>query len=83
MLLDWFRKLISRASLNAAALNDDSHEACRDDEHLRLIEFIEAGNQSAAIELTCMHLNGIEKAILDVAATLKTGYHPLKHLIEV
>jgi len=33
--------------------------------------------------LTCMHLNGIEKAILDVAATLKTGYHPLKHLIEV
>jgi hypothetical protein len=39
--------------------------------------------QSAAIELTCMHLNGIEKAILDVAATLKSEYHPLKHLIEV
>ncbi|MNT93377.1 hypothetical protein D3C72_2348370 [compost metagenome] len=50
---------------------------------MRLIEYIEAGNQSAAIELTCMHLNGIEKAILDVAATLKTSYNPLKHLIEV
>ena len=83
VLLDWFQKLISRASLYAAALDDDSHEACRDDEHLRLIEYIEAGNQSAAIELTCMHLNGIEKAILDVAATLKSSYNPLKHLIEV
>ena len=83
VLLDWFQKLISRASLYAAALDDDSHEACRDDEHLRLIEYIEAGNQSAAIELTCMHLNGIEKAILDVAAKMKTGYHPLKHLIGV
>ncbi|VVP82513.1 hypothetical protein PS918_02437 [Pseudomonas fluorescens] len=83
VLLDWFQKLISRASLYAAALDDDSHEACRDNEHLRLIEYIEAGNQSAAIELTCMHLNGIEKAILDVAATLKTSYNPLKHLIEV
>jgi hypothetical protein len=30
-----------------------------------------------------MHLNGIEKAILDGAASLKNGYHPLKHLIEV
>ena len=29
------------------------------------------------------HLDGIQKAILDVAAKLKTGYHPLKHLIEV
>ena len=29
-----------------------------------LIEFIEAGNQAAAIELTCMHLNAIEQAIL-------------------
>ncbi|MCF5703759.1 GntR family transcriptional regulator [Pseudomonas syringae] len=83
VLLDWFQKLISRASLYAAALDDDSHEVCRDDEHLRLIEYIEAGNQSAAIELTCMHLNGIEKAILDVAAKMKTGYHPLKHLIGV
>ena len=83
VLLDWFQKLISRASLYAAALDDDSHQVCRDDEHLRLIEYIEAGNQSAAIELTCMQLHGIEKAILDVAATLKTGYHPLKHLIEV
>ncbi len=76
VLLDWFQKLISRASLYAAALDDDSHEACRDDEHLRLIEYIEAGNQSAAIELTCIHLNGIEKAILDVAATLKSSYQP-------
>jgi hypothetical protein len=25
-------------------------------------------------ELTCIHLNGIERAILDVAATLNTGY---------
>jgi len=83
VLLDWFQKLISRAALYAAPLDDDSHEACRGDEQLRLIEYIEAGNQSAAIELTCLHLNGIEKAILDVAATLKTGYHPLKHLIEV
>ena len=82
VLLDWFRKLISRASLYVAALDDDSHGACRENEHLRLIEFIEAGNQSAAIELTCIHLNGIEKAILDVAATLKSAYHPLKHLIE-
>ncbi|MFP3518054.1 GntR family transcriptional regulator [Pseudomonas sp. SIMBA_077] len=83
VLLDWFQKLISRASLYAAALDDDSHHACRDDEHLRLIEYIEAGNQSAAIELTCIHLNGIEKAILDVAATLKAGHHPLKHLISL
>jgi DNA-binding GntR family transcriptional regulator len=83
VLLDWFCKLISRASLYAVALDDDSHQTCRDDEHLRLIEYIEAGNQSAAIELICMHLNGIEKAIIDGAASLKNGYHPLKHLIEV
>ncbi|UVJ45187.1 GntR family transcriptional regulator [Pseudomonas sp. LS1212] len=83
ILLDWFRKLISRASLYAAAFDDGRHDACRDNEHLRLIEYIEAGNQGAAIELTCLHLNGIEKAILDVAATLKATYHPLKHLIEV
>ncbi len=82
VLLDWFRKLISRASLYAAALHDEHHDVCRENEHLRLIEYIEAGNQNAAIELTCMHLNGIEKAILDVAATLKSAYHPLKHLIE-
>ncbi|RJG11040.1 GntR family transcriptional regulator [Pseudomonas cavernicola] len=82
VLLDWFRKLISRASLYAVALDNESHDACRENEHLRLVEFIEAGNQNAAIELTCMHLNGIQQAILDVAATLKSAYHPLKHLIE-
>ncbi|ERI49918.1 GntR family transcriptional regulator [Pseudomonas sp. EGD-AK9] len=82
VLLDWFRKLISRASLYAAALDDERHDACRDDEHLRLIEFIEAGNQNAAIELTCFHLAAIQNAILESADKLKTGYHPLKHLIE-
>ncbi|WP_339462565.1 GntR family transcriptional regulator [Pseudomonas sp. EA_105y_Pfl2_R69] len=81
VLLDWFRKLISRASLYAAALDDERHDACRDDEHLRLIEFIEAGNQNAAIELTCFHLIAIETAILESAGKLKASYHPLKHLI--
>ncbi|MDH4653386.1 GntR family transcriptional regulator [Pseudomonas sp. JS3066] len=82
VLLDWFRKLISRASLYVAALDDERHDACRDDEHLRLIEFIEAGNQSAAIELTCFHLAAIETAIVESAGKLKANYHPLKHLIE-
>ncbi|MCP8465379.1 GntR family transcriptional regulator [Pseudomonas sp. ZM23] len=81
VLLDFFRKLIERASLYATTLDDDQHGTCRENEHLRLIEYIEAGNQAAAIELTCMHLNGIEQAILKAAGNLKADYHPLKHLI--
>lgn len=81
VLLDFFRKLIERASLYATTLADGQHDTCRENEHLRLVEYIEAGNQVAAIELTCMHLNGIEQAILKAAETLKADYHPLKHLI--
>lgn len=81
VLFGWFRKLVERASLFAAALDDDSHGTCRENEHLRLIEYIEAGNQAAAIELTCQHLNGIEQAILKAAEGFKADYHPLKHLI--
>ena len=81
VLLDFFRKLIERASLYATTLDDDQHETCRGNEHQRLIEYIESGNQAAAIELTCMHLNAIEQAILKAAGNLKADYHPLKHLI--
>ena len=47
--------------LSATTLDDDQHETCRGNEHQRLIEYIESGNQAAAIELTCMHLNAIEQ----------------------
>ncbi|MNZ67789.1 HTH-type transcriptional regulator LutR [compost metagenome] len=81
VLLGWFRKLVERASLYAATLDDEQHDTCRENEHLKLIEYIAAGNQNAAIELTRLHLNGIEQAILKAAESLKADYHPLKHLI--
>ncbi|MNQ96735.1 HTH-type transcriptional regulator LutR [compost metagenome] len=81
VLLDWFRKLIERGSLYASTLDDERHEACRGNEHLRLLGFIEAGDQAAAIELVCTHLRGIEEAILKATQTLKADYHPLKHLL--
>jgi len=81
VLLDWFRKLIERGSLYASTLDDERHEACRGNEHLRLIEFLEAGDQAAAIALVCTHLSGIEEAILKATHNLKADYHPLKHLI--
>ncbi|MDD1017173.1 GntR family transcriptional regulator [Pseudomonas rubra] len=81
VLLDWFRKLIERGSLYASTLDDERHEACRGNEHLRLLGFIEAGDQAAAIDLVCTHLRGIEEAILKATQTLKADYHPLKHLL--
>ncbi|QBF26291.1 GntR family transcriptional regulator [Pseudomonas tructae] len=81
VLLDWFRKLIERGSLYASTLDDERHEACRGNEHLRLLGFIEAGDQTAAIDLVCTHLRGIEEAILKATQTLKADYHPLKHLL--
>ncbi|MCP3751556.1 GntR family transcriptional regulator [Pseudomonas sp. SBB6] len=81
VLLDWFRKLIERGSLYASTLDDERHEACRGNEHLRLLSLIEAGDQAAAIELVCTHLRGIEEAILKATQTLKADYHPLKHLL--
>ncbi|TYO83912.1 GntR family transcriptional regulator [Pseudomonas sp. CK-NBRI-02] len=81
VLLDCFRKLVERASLYAATMDNEKRDTCRENEHLRLIEYIEAGNQAAAIELVCLHVGEIERAILEGAAQLKKGYHPLKHLI--
>lgn len=83
VLLDWFHKLISRSSLYAAALDDNSHNVCRDCEHQQLVDQIEAGNLCEAIDITCTHLNGVENAILDLAARLKANYHPLQHLIAI
>jgi len=76
-----FRKLIERASLYAATFDDAKQEVCRGNEHAQLLDYIEAGNQAAAIELTCSHLISIEQAIVKAAETLKDNYHPLRHLI--
>jgi len=83
VLLGGFRKLIERASLYAAAFADAQQEVCRGHEHVQLLDYIEAGEQMAAIELTCRHLISIEQAILRTAEKLKDGYHPLRHLIPV
>jgi len=81
VLLRDFRKLIERASLYAATFDDAKQEVCRGNEHTQLLDYIEAGQQAAAIELTCSHLISIEQAILKAAETLKDNYHPLRHLI--
>jgi len=82
VLLRDFRKLIERASLYAATFDDARQEVCRGNEHAQLLDYIEAGNQAAAIELTCSHLISIEQAIVKAAETLKDNYHPLRHLIK-
>jgi DNA-binding GntR family transcriptional regulator len=80
-LIEFLTGIISRTSLVIAAFDDETHSACRSDEHKTLVDCIESGNTAGAI--TCMreHLGDIEVAVTAKAQQIEDGYHPMQHLL--
>lgn len=79
-LIEFLTGIISRTSLVIAAFEDETHTACRSDDHKTLVDCIESGDMAGAI--TCMrkHLGDIEVAVTAKAQQMEDGYHPMQHL---
>lgn len=71
---------ISRTSLVVSAFDDTSHRGCRSDEHIVLIDRIEAGDIPGAIASIEAHLAEIEASITAKPQQNADGYHPLQYL---
>lgn len=80
-LMEFLTGIISRTSLVISAFEDETHSACRSDEHKTLVDCIESGDMVGAI--TCMrkHLGDIEMAVTSKAQQIEEGYHPMQHLL--
>lgn len=81
VLVDFLKGIISRTSLVVSAFDDTSHRGCRSDEHIVLIDRIEAGDIPGAIASIEEHLAEVEASIAAKAQQNADGYHPLQYLL--
>src|SRR5262245_10689083 len=80
VLVDFLKGIISRTSLFVSAFDDTSHRGCRSDEHIVLIDHIEAGDIPGAIASIEEHLAEVAASITAKAQQNAGGYHPLQYL---
>ena len=80
LLSDFFKGIVSRTSLVVSVFDDTEHAGCRSDEHVTLVDCIEAKDVAGAIGCVQGHLRELEAAVTAKAKQAEAGYHPMQHV---
>lgn len=82
-LLGFLRSLISQTSLIIALYESSSRTHCSDEEHDRVIDAIEAGDEDTAVELMMRHMDSVDAKLNLDGETASDDLHAVfSHILQ-